>query len=144
MPTRCVSVHLWISEQTGIISLCNNNWTVPIIETECIYFAVRTESLNIIQGMIDTKLLYQKSSTTQNPLLIRYFMKLHHLQWKLPSSYRVLHDPTHSVNPKLPDVALSIFRLMSKHLLLDIPGVSRFRSQPEDKYYANTSFLSLI
>jgi len=36
MPTRCISVHLRISAQTGIISLSNNNWTVSIIETVCL------------------------------------------------------------------------------------------------------------
>ena len=38
---------VWISEQTAIISLYNINWLVCITETECVYCAVRTESLNI-------------------------------------------------------------------------------------------------
>jgi len=40
---------VWISEQTAIISLYNINWLVFITETECVYCAVRTESLYIIQ-----------------------------------------------------------------------------------------------
>jgi len=40
---------VWISEQTAIISLHNINWLVCITETECVYCAVRTGSLNIIQ-----------------------------------------------------------------------------------------------
>jgi len=39
---------VWIWEQTAIISLYNINWLVCIIETECVYCAVRTESLYII------------------------------------------------------------------------------------------------
>jgi hypothetical protein len=37
---------LWISEQTAIISLYNINWLVCWTETECVYCAVRTGSLN--------------------------------------------------------------------------------------------------
>jgi hypothetical protein len=39
---------VWISEQTAIISLYNINWLVCVTEMECVYCAVRTESLNII------------------------------------------------------------------------------------------------
>jgi hypothetical protein len=38
-----------ISEQTAIISLCSINWLVCITETECVYCAVLTGSLYIIQ-----------------------------------------------------------------------------------------------
>jgi hypothetical protein len=38
---------VWISEQTAIISLYSINWLVFITETECVYSAVRTESLTI-------------------------------------------------------------------------------------------------
>jgi hypothetical protein len=38
-----------ISEQTAIISLYSINWLVFVTETECVYCAVRTESLNILQ-----------------------------------------------------------------------------------------------
>ena len=37
---------VWISEQTAIISLYSINWLVCITETECVYCAVRTGSLN--------------------------------------------------------------------------------------------------
>jgi len=40
---------VWISEQTAIISLYNVNWLVFITETQCVYCAVRTGSLYIIQ-----------------------------------------------------------------------------------------------
>ena len=39
---------VWISEQTAIISLYNINWLVFIIETECVYCAVRTVSLKTV------------------------------------------------------------------------------------------------
>jgi hypothetical protein len=49
---------VWIWEQTAIISLYSINWLVFITETECVYCAVRTGSLSIIQvnlfcGLID-------------------------------------------------------------------------------------------
>jgi hypothetical protein len=40
---------VWISEQIAIISLFNINWLVFITETVCVYCAVRTECLHIIQ-----------------------------------------------------------------------------------------------
>jgi hypothetical protein len=40
---------VWISEQTAIISLYNINWLVFITETECVYCAVRTGCLFVIQ-----------------------------------------------------------------------------------------------
>ena len=40
---------VWIWEQTAIISLYNINWLVFITETECVYSAVRTGFLYIIQ-----------------------------------------------------------------------------------------------
>jgi hypothetical protein len=40
---------VWISEQTAIISLYSINWLVCINETECVYCAVRTGCLYIIQ-----------------------------------------------------------------------------------------------
>jgi hypothetical protein len=36
---------VWISEQTAIISLHSINWLVFITEAECVYCAVRTDSL---------------------------------------------------------------------------------------------------
>ena len=38
---------VWIWEQTAIISLYNINWLVCITETESVYCAVRTGSLNV-------------------------------------------------------------------------------------------------
>ena len=42
---------VWIWEQTAIISLYSINWLVCITATECVYCAVRTGSLYIIQVM---------------------------------------------------------------------------------------------
>jgi len=39
---------VWIAEQTAIISLYSINWLDFITETECVYCAVRTESLYTI------------------------------------------------------------------------------------------------
>jgi hypothetical protein len=41
---------VWISEQTAIISLYSINWLVFITETVCVYCAVRTGSLKVIQA----------------------------------------------------------------------------------------------
>jgi hypothetical protein len=38
---------VWISEQTAIISRYSINWLAFITETECVYCAVRSESLNL-------------------------------------------------------------------------------------------------
>jgi hypothetical protein len=40
---------VWIWEQTAIISLYNSNWLVFTAQTQCVYCAVRTESLNAVQ-----------------------------------------------------------------------------------------------
>jgi hypothetical protein len=48
-PTQCIMCFVWIWEQTAIISPYNMNWLVCITETECVYCAVRTESLNVTQ-----------------------------------------------------------------------------------------------
>ena len=42
---------VWIWEQTAIISLYSINWLFFVTETECVYCAVRTGSLYIIQVM---------------------------------------------------------------------------------------------
>ena len=40
---------VWISEKTAIITLYSINWLVFVTETECVYCAVRTGYLNVIQ-----------------------------------------------------------------------------------------------
>ena len=51
---------VWISEQTAIISLYSINWLVCITERECIYCAVRTGSLNILQNSVWFKFWFFK------------------------------------------------------------------------------------
>ena len=41
---------VWISEQTAIISLYSINWLVCITEMECVYCAVRTGCLSVLQS----------------------------------------------------------------------------------------------
>jgi len=41
---------VWISEQTAIISLYNINWLVFVTQPQCVYCAVRTEALYVIQA----------------------------------------------------------------------------------------------
>jgi len=44
---------VWIWEQTATISLYSINWLVSITEKLCVYCAVRTGSLNVMQGNFD-------------------------------------------------------------------------------------------
>ena len=53
---------VWIWEQTAIISLYSINWLVCITETECVYCAVRTGSLNIIQVTLKSVEVTSKQS----------------------------------------------------------------------------------
>jgi len=48
---------VWIWEQTAIISLYNINWLVCITQTQCVYCAVRTACLNVIQVIVFKRLL---------------------------------------------------------------------------------------
>jgi len=48
LPTQCIYVFFFIWEQTAIISLYSINWLVCITETECFYYAVRTEYLYVM------------------------------------------------------------------------------------------------
>jgi hypothetical protein len=49
---------VWISEQTAIISLYGINWLVFTTESECVYCAVRTECLNVLQVTLIHTALY--------------------------------------------------------------------------------------
>ena len=49
LPNTIFICFVWISGQTAIISLYNINWPVFVTETGCVYCAVRTEYLNVIQ-----------------------------------------------------------------------------------------------
>jgi hypothetical protein len=64
---------IWISEQTGIISVCSINWLVFITEMESVYCAVRTESSDIIDVKFSLKtvnlFLYQRSFSVLVSLL---------------------------------------------------------------------------
>ena len=55
---------VWIWEQTAIISLYSINWLVFITETECVYCAVRTGSLYIIQVKLNLLMLSHGHSCT--------------------------------------------------------------------------------
>ena len=48
LPTYCIYV-FYVDLRTEIISLYNINWLVFITETKCVYCAVRTGYLNVIQ-----------------------------------------------------------------------------------------------
>ena len=49
LPTQCIVRFVWIWEQTASISLYSVNCLVFVTETECVYCAVRTGCLYIIQ-----------------------------------------------------------------------------------------------
>jgi hypothetical protein len=49
LPRQCIYVFCMDLRKTPIISLHSINWSVFITEEECVYCAVRTESLNVIE-----------------------------------------------------------------------------------------------
>jgi len=51
---------VWISEQAAIISLHIINWLVFITETECVYCAVRAESVNTVPFNLGLSRVQQK------------------------------------------------------------------------------------
>ena len=78
---------VWIWEQTAIISLYSINWLVFITETQRVYCAVRTGSLNIIQvkfslqsAWLHLYVFYDKSNwflSFPSDLLHKYSCLLH-------------------------------------------------------------------
>ena len=54
----------WIWEQTAIISVYNINWLVFIPETDCVYCAVRTESLRVLWGSQNKQRLFLSTTLT--------------------------------------------------------------------------------
>jgi hypothetical protein len=58
---------VWISEQTAIIYLYSINRLLFITEKDCVYCAVRTESLNIIQVNLTLLLTEGQTSETYEP-----------------------------------------------------------------------------
>jgi hypothetical protein len=51
-PHGVLTCFVWVSEQTAIVSLHSINWLVFTTEAECVYCAVRTESLKVIQDKL--------------------------------------------------------------------------------------------
>ena len=68
---------VWISEQTAIISLYNINWLVCIIETECVYCAVRTGSLYILRFHFTL----ESGVRTSQPVSVLCFVSLLPADW---------------------------------------------------------------
>jgi hypothetical protein len=69
---------VWISEQTAIISLYSINWLVFVTETECVYCAVRSESLS----KIDVKFILQGLSLQRpglgfGPIRVEFVVERH-------------------------------------------------------------------
>jgi hypothetical protein len=96
-----------------------------IIQTQCIYCAVHIESLNIIQKNDRYETLVSKVVYNTKSVADAIYHDASSPSVDITVSYRVLHDPTYSINPELSYVPLSIFHPMSKHLLLlDIRGFS--------------------
>jgi hypothetical protein len=78
---------VWIWEQTAIISLYSINWLVFVTETECVYCAVRTGSLYIIQVMCFVWICEQTaiiSLYSVNWLVLATFSKMAKSDYYLP------------------------------------------------------------
>ena len=61
---------VWIWEQTAIISLYNINWVVFITDTQCVYCAVRTGSLTVIQFKFTVLAHAMTHTVTRRPLTL--------------------------------------------------------------------------
>jgi hypothetical protein len=116
--TGCIFVIFYRSqEKTGITSLCSIKCFVFIAQTECVYCAVRTESLNIVQfnvslQSVNTRLLlciysytfqvfrtsvmiYQPTNITNVRLTINHTPQaiLYTLSWPLATSFDSENEP---------------------------------------------------
>ena len=86
---------VWISEQTAIISLYSINWLVFITETECVYCAVRTESLYTIwlklsgYSIISYIISYHISYHIISYHIISYHIISYHISYHI-SSYHII------------------------------------------------------
>jgi hypothetical protein len=70
LPTHTVFVcSARISEQTAIGSLHSIQWCVFITEAECVYCAVRTESLNIIKVNPSPQGINSRSNSWPSPVI---------------------------------------------------------------------------
>ena len=67
---------VWIWEQTAIISLCRIYWLDFLIETECVYCAVRTWSLYIIQVTLNPIII--NIHTINTWIIIHYDVRMYH------------------------------------------------------------------
>ena len=88
---------VWISEQTAFISLYNFNWMIFITETDCVYCAVRTWSLNVIQTHHYMFELYRR-----RPVLLYLFHYFSHedVRQNLTAKFRMhLKAPTKLFQP---------------------------------------------
>jgi hypothetical protein len=70
---------VWISEQTAIISLHSINRLVFVTETECVYCAVRTESLTIILFNLSLQMLICALNILVSEPLRTYFLDAENL-----------------------------------------------------------------
>jgi hypothetical protein len=77
---------VWISEQTAIISLYSINWLVFVTETECVYCAVRTGSLNIIQVNLRSR---SRVNDSQNGTSLTSFEQFLFVEAKISNSESV-------------------------------------------------------
>ena len=91
---------LLIWEQTAIISPYNINWLVFITETVCVYCAVRTECLYIIQVMSFVWIWEQTAIISQYSINWLVFMtETDCLTLLIPCIFlHSIHEPTHALN----------------------------------------------
>ena len=84
---------VWISEQTAIISLYSINWLVCVTETECVYCAVRTGYLCIIEA----NFTLWRADNSAHPILSRNFpINDHSYELRyVPETYLHTHTHTH-------------------------------------------------
>jgi len=86
---------VWISEQPTIISLYSINWLVCITETGCVYCAVRTGSLYIIQVMCFVWISEQTA-----------IISLYSIKWLVFRSVRIIAKNNYKLGHVCPSVRM--------------------------------------
>ena len=109
---------VWIWEQTAIISLYSTNWLVFICETESVYCAVRTDSLNIIDVTFVLQSVKCSSDTSFHSVILQLLRTFPHILYVSGLILHVSWFDKIAVNPVRP-LAIPAF-LSTLLLVLDI------------------------
>jgi hypothetical protein len=123
-----ICVCVWISEQTVIISLYSINWLVCIIETECVYCAVRT-------GFFKNKIGDNRSLEGFNGVVLRGFGTCLLNLWQTVTLEVMLLNPyTNDEALDTPAMRRSVFQTPAVRRNYKIADLPLRTSSEEGKY----------